>query len=167
MLSFVAFQIGDQIVLENWVETTENNALEDANCSTVNVFEDTDSEDNFVESETVFTDWKDSVHSESIKNESEKVLAKTDGLMGHVHHEVVIDNIDDVVITKDNECNGEVIIASRDADIIDDSADDSSDDTDSEDEYMPDGELVRKNSRGFKQLVYCKKFWLASQMVGK
>ena len=101
-LSFVAFQIGDQIVLQNGVERIEYNALEDANYSTVNVLEDIDSEDNFGESEAVFTDWKDSVHSENIKNESEKVLDKTDGLMGHVHHEVVIDNIDDVVITKDN-----------------------------------------------------------------
>ena len=142
--------------------------MEDANCSTVNVLEDTDSEEMFCESENVFTDWKDSVPSESIKNESEKVLSKTDGLMGHVHQEVVIDNIDDVVIVKDNECYAEDIIASTDDDIIEDSVDDSSDDDiESEDEYMPDGELVRKNSRGFKQLVYCKKFWLASQMVGK
>ena len=44
---------------------------------------------------------------------------------------------------------------------------DDSSDEESEDEYMSDGELVRKNARGFKQLVNCKKFWLASQIIGK
>lgn len=45
----------------------------------------------------------------------------------------------------------------------DDSSDyDSSSDEDDVVEYMPDGEVMRKKSRGFKQLNNCKRFWKAS-----
>ena len=47
---------------------------------------------------------------------------------------------------------------------VDDSSDESSTDEDSVVEYMPDGEIVRKKSRGFKQLSNCKRFWKASLM---
>jgi len=50
-------------------------------------------------------------------------------------------------------------------DDIDDSSDESSDE-DTTVEYMPDGEIVRKKSRGFKQLTNCKRFWKASLNVG-
>ena len=49
-------------------------------------------------------------------------------------------------------------------DVLDDSSDESSDE-DTAVEYMPDGELVRKKSRGFKQLSNCKRFWKASLMA--
>ena len=32
---------------------------------------------------------------------------------------------------------------------------------------MPDGEVMRKKSRGFKQLNNCKRFWKASLMLDK
>ena len=35
-------------------------------------------------------------------------------------------------------------------------------DEESSQEYMSDGELVRKESRGFKALTNCKRFWKAS-----
>ena len=45
----------------------------------------------------------------------------------------------------------------------DDSSDyESSSDEDDVVEYMPDGEVMRKKSRGFKQLNNCKRFWKAS-----
>ena len=45
----------------------------------------------------------------------------------------------------------------------DDSSDyDSSSDEDDVVEFMPDGEVMRKKSRGFKQLNNCKRFWKAS-----
>ena len=114
----------------------------------------------------LFKDGKDPVMSDSLKNENEKVIEKTDGLMGHINEVVVMDEVAETKITKANHCISEVLITSRVQDVKEDSSDDSSDD-DSEDEYMSDGELVRKNSRGFKQLVNCKKFWIASQIIGK
>jgi len=52
-----------------------------------------------------------------------------------------------------------------------DDSDSSDFDSDSEDdnvvEFMPDGEIVRKKSRGFKQLNNCKRFWKASLMLEK
>ena len=48
---------------------------------------------------------------------------------------------------------------------LDDSSDYSSSDEDNAVEYMPDGEIVRKKSRGFKQLSNCKRFWKASLMT--
>ena len=47
----------------------------------------------------------------------------------------------------------------------DDSSDLSSSDEDTTVEYMPDGEVMRKKSRGFKQLSNCKRFWKASLMT--
>ena len=45
----------------------------------------------------------------------------------------------------------------------DDSSDyESSSDEDDVVEFMPDGEVMRKKSRGFKQLNNCKRFWKAS-----
>ena len=114
-------------VKENVVNVCENYALEDAlgdSCKT---------EDNF-------KDWKDSVKSEVIRNENEKVLAKTDVMMGNMKKEAVIDKIEDIVLSK--------TITSTDTD---DSSEKSSDEESAE-EYMSDGEVVRKNKRGFKQL---------------
>ena len=51
-----------------------------------------------------------------------------------------------------------------DDDELSDSSDYSSSDEDTAIEYMPDGELVRKKSRGFKQLNNCKRFWKVSLM---
>ena len=128
-------------VKENVVNVCENYASEDAlgdSCKT---------EDNF-------KDWKDSVKSEAIRNENEKVLAKTDGMMGNMKKEAVIDKIEDIVLSK--------TITSTDTD---DSSEGSSDEESAE-EYMSDGEVVRKNKRGFKQLNNCKRFWKASLMIG-
>ena len=44
---------------------------------------------------------------------------------------------------------------------------DSSSDEDNVVEFMPDGEVIRKKSRGFKQLNNCKRFWKASMMLEK
>ena len=38
--------------------------------------------------------------------------------------------------------------------------------SESEDEFMADGERVRKTSRGFKQISNCKRFWKASLLTG-
>ena len=64
----------------------------------------------------------------------------------------VIDDRDDGIATPDYD---------------DDSSDFSSDEEDNVLEFMPDGEVVRKKSRGFKQLNNCKRFWKASLMLDK
>ena len=92
------------------------------------------------------------MENEALQNEAEKVSAKTDGLMGHIKAEALIDNDADMIEYKTG-------------DSLDDSSDESSDE-DSAVEFMPDGELVRKKSRGFKQLNNCKRFWKASLVVG-
>ena len=78
-----------------------------------------------------------------------------------------MDNLEDILVNKNRDVviSNEDLIQSKD-DADDDSSDDSSDD-DTAEEYMPDGEVVRKNSRGFKQLKNCKRFWEASVMIGK
>eukprot|EP00092_Neocalanus_flemingeri_P088561 GFUD01111918.1.p1 GENE.GFUD01111918.1~~GFUD01111918.1.p1 ORF type:complete len:296 (+),score=116.27 GFUD01111918.1:57-944(+) len=101
--------------------------------------------------EETFKGWKHTVEQEAFQNEADKVSIKTDGLMRLIKEEVVMDN--DRNLYKDE------------ADVAIDSSDESSDE-DTAVEYMPDGELVRKKSRGFKQLNNCKRFWKASQMVG-
>jgi len=95
-----------------------------------------------------FKDWKHSVEEGAQKNEAEKVLEKTDGLMGHLKQEVNMDN------------DG-LFDALQCGDDSEDSSDESTDE-DTAVEYMPDGELVRKKSRGFKQLTNCRRFWKAS-----
>ena len=87
----------------------------------------------------VSQNFKTSVEEEAVKTEADNVFTKTDGLTGHI---------------KEN-CESFT---------SDDSSDESSDE-DTAVEYMPDGELVRKKSRGFKQLNNCKRFWKASLMV--
>ena len=94
----------------------------------------------------VFQNFKTSVEEEAVKNEADKLFAKTDGLTGHIK-----ENCESFTFDK----------ASSDTE---DSSDESSDE-DTAVEYMPDGELVRKKSRGFKQLNNCKRFWKASLMM--
>ena len=93
-----------------------------------------------------FLDWKNSVEEEGLQNAANKALEKTDGLDVHVRE------------------NAMRVTTSKNIAELDDSSDESSDE-DTAVEYMPDGELVRKKSRGFKQLNNCKRFWKASLMV--
>merc|ERR1711970_1673182 len=72
--------------------------------------------------------------------------------LGNIKEEFLIDNDD-------------LLHAKGPYEDLEDSSDESSDE-DTAIEYMPDGELVRKKSRGFKQLNNCKRFWKASLMVG-
>ena len=93
-----------------------------------------------------FIDWKKSLEEEALQNATNKVSEKTDGLDVHVREDVML------------------VDTHKNIDELDDSSDESSDE-DTAVEYMPDGELVRKKSRGFKQLNNCKRFWKASLMV--
>jgi hypothetical protein len=164
---FLCFQIVNMDLIDHAIETIQDCIMKDVNHGNINIIESSDEDDdNIGESENLFIDWKDSVKSEGLKNEQENVIAKTDGLMGHIIQEVVIDELADSLNTKANICNSDALITSKGPNLNDNSSDDSSDD-ESEDEYMSDGELVRKNARGFKQLVNCKKFWVASQIIGK
>jgi len=99
-----------------------------------------------------FQDFKHSVETEALHHETEKVNAKTDGLSGKDEQKFKAD--DDEMHKLD------------DYDNLDTSSDESSDE-DTAVEYMPDGEIVRKKSRGFKQLNNCKRFWKASMMLEK
>ena len=96
--------------------------------------------------EESFKDWKQSVEDEALQNAAIKISEKTDGLTGQARDK---DPKEDMT---------------KPIDDIDESSDESSDE-DTAVEYMPDGELVRKKSRGFKQLNNCKRFWKASLMV--
>jgi hypothetical protein len=77
----------------------------------------------------------------------EEISSKTNDFTGNLKEEIILDNDETPLQNK--------------VDDSDDSSDLSSDE-DTADEYMPDGELVRKKSRGFKQLSNCKRFWKAS-----
>ena len=165
-ISYLCFKIVNGDNIDKAIETIQDCIMKDAKHGSINIIENSDCDDNIADSENLFTDWKDSVKSEGLKNESENVIAKTDGLMGHINQEVVIDDLADSLKTKANICNSEALITSNGADVNDNSSDESSDE-ESEDEYMSDGELVRRNAGGFKQLVNCKKFWIASQIIGK
>ena len=120
-------------------------------CKVIEALMTIDEKENLKCTVNEFEDWKTSVKSEEIENEKEKIIAKTDGLMGHKC--AVIDDDEDPVKLTNSLVEAEVS--------------DYTSDEESEDEYMSDGEVIRKNSRGFKQLVNCRKFWVASQMMGK
>ena len=66
----------------------------------------------------------------------------------------------------DTDCDN-LVILDEGLDLMNGEDDDSSDYESSSDEddvveFMPDGEVMRKKSRGFKQLNNCKRFWKAS-----
>lgn len=107
------------------------------------------SENQDLEESKKFGDWKQKVEDEALQNAVEKELEKTDGL---------------VTQNKDIGMNPEACKYSDGEDEEDDSSDYSSDE-DNTVEYMPDGEVVRKTSRGFKQLNNCKRFWKVSLLV--
>ena len=90
--------------------------------------------------------WKKTVEVNAEQTAAEELYEKTDGLTGK---------------KLENEMQ---FTPTKEYDSLDDSSDESSDE-DNAIEYMPDGELVRKKSRGFRQLENCKRFWKASQMV--
>eukprot|EP00092_Neocalanus_flemingeri_P026012 GFUD01028193.1.p1 GENE.GFUD01028193.1~~GFUD01028193.1.p1 ORF type:complete len:307 (+),score=130.93 GFUD01028193.1:72-992(+) len=94
----------------------------------------------------------DKIISEKVssKNDSREVSTQKVGTDGDIINEVVLD-------AEKNNQNGK-------ENLDDDSSDDSSDEEAAE--YMPDGELMRKTSRGFKQLNNCKRFWKASLAIG-
>ena len=112
---------------------------------------------------------------EAIKTETEKVIEKTDGLMSCPLNVLIMENPDltktEVLEDASVECS-KTSITDEDSGIatvdnLDDSEDDSDYDTsESEEEFMPDGERVRKTSRGFKQISNCKRFWKASLLTG-
>eukprot|EP00092_Neocalanus_flemingeri_P037561 GFUD01040896.1.p1 GENE.GFUD01040896.1~~GFUD01040896.1.p1 ORF type:complete len:263 (+),score=112.91 GFUD01040896.1:1-789(+) len=170
-------QIEDAAMMESDYITTENdeneidteylevipepNLSEDSGHYTDEILEENEIMFENLDQETVnvediqddgFKDRKHSDEEEAFKNEVDTVSTKSDGLMGHIKEEFVMDN----------DRNFHKIKADVD---VEDSSDESSDE-DTTVEYMPDGELVRKKSRGFKQLNNCKRFWKASQMVG-
>ena len=98
-----------------------------------------------------FKDFTHSLEEEALQHEADKVSEKTDGFTGKIKEEICIDNVGKM-------------LSNIAIDDVEDSSDESSDE-DTAVEYMPDGELVRKTSRGFKQLSNCKRFWKASLMV--
>jgi len=120
--------------------------------------------------------FKEDVINEALKVESEKVIEKTDGLTNHVSEDFVLNNFEEVKAQKnegiDNDLHKVVAVIDDLADVteednhveVDES--DENDFTESEDEFMPDVERVRKTSRGFKQISNCKRFWKASMLMG-
>ena len=124
-------------------ENTGNGESDDDEKENEECESDSDSSENHKDK---FLDWKKSVEEEGLKDAANKASEKTDGLDAHVRE------------------NAMRVVTNKNIDELDDSSDESSDE-DTALEYMPDGELVRKKSRGFKQLNNCKRFWKASLMV--
>ena len=91
---------------------------------------------------------KYSSEEDSVSDKLDKGGSKNDNFTGNIKEEIIIDNSDK---------HPQLTLS----DDLEDSSDCSSDE-DTAVEYMPDGELVRKKSRGFKQLSNCKRFWKAS-----
>ena len=108
-----------------------------------------------------------------MENEKQKVAEKTDGLMNLTKHVLVTADYDVAPKTIDieNICLTPLSDSSEDKTSLEqweDSEDSETDSetSDSEDEFMADGERVRKTSRGFKQISNCKRFWKASLLTG-
>ena len=123
-------------------------------------------------------DFKEEVHREALKNQSEIIKEKTDGLMNHKSSSDDTKSI--MTEIKPNKSNNveEVVAATvvieeddlediiREKEASEDDSDYDSDTSESEEEFMPDGERIRKTSRGFKQISNCKRFWRASMLMG-
>eukprot|EP00092_Neocalanus_flemingeri_P022868 GFUD01024795.1.p1 GENE.GFUD01024795.1~~GFUD01024795.1.p1 ORF type:complete len:308 (+),score=128.72 GFUD01024795.1:138-1061(+) len=145
----------EEIKPDDLEETLETTLSENSGDNTNEILEENEIISEIPDSEVLKEEegaWKHSIEEEAFKHEVDKVSTKSDGLIGHIKEEFVMDN----------DINFHTIKADVD---VEDSSDESSDE-DTTVEYMPDGELVRKKSRGFKQLNNCKRFWKASQMVG-
>ena len=120
--------------------------------------------------------FKEEVINEALKVEAEKVIEKTDGLTNHVSEDFVISNFEavkgetieniDTDLCKVASVVEDIPDITKEDDDDDEDSSDESDFTESEDEFMPDGERVRKTSRGFKQISNCKRFWKASMLMG-
>ena len=118
--------------------------------------------------------FKEEVVQEAIAHEKSKVVEKTDGLMNLTKHALVtadyevapktidIENID---LTPLSDCSGDKTTVEPWEDSEADSETES-ETSESEEEFMADGERVRKTSRGFKQISNCKRFWRASLLTG-
>ena len=116
--------------------------------------------------------FKEDVVQEAIENEKMKVVEKTDGLM--TKHDLVtadydvapkIIEIENILLTPLSDCPSDQTSPEPWEDSQDSSETDS-ETSESEDEFMADGERVRKTSRGFKQISNCKRFWKASLLTG-
>ena len=118
--------------------------------------------------------FQEEVVQEAIAHEKNKVVEKTDGLTNRTKHPIVttdyevapktidIENID---LTRLSDCPDDKTTVEP----LEESEEDSeteSETSESEDEFMADGERVRKTSRGFKQISNCKRFWKASLLTG-
>ena len=117
--------------------------------------------------------FQEEVVQEAMENEKQKVVEKTDGLMNLTKHVLVSADYDVAPKTIDienirlsplSDSSGEKTSLEQWEDSEDSETD--SETSDSEDEFMADGERVRKTSRGFKQISNCKRFWKASLLTG-
>ena len=156
-------QLNDGVNLEEAVTTIEENIMEMVTCN----IDETDNAYPAHDDRVGVSDVGGSYFKKSLYVENSNIESGVNGLSGHINEDIgIIDNFEDTF-----ECPKVFDMKSKVFDKPeknDSTEDESSDDeTESEDEFMPDGEPVRKSSRGFRQLVNCKKFWLASQMVAK
>ena len=156
-------QINEGFSLEEAVPTTEENVMEIVTCN----FNDTkhanpDHKDIILGvSENGVLDYENPLNSENSSGENGVNI-----LLGQIDEDIDIDTSEETLkYPKVFDTISKVFDKPEKNDSTEDES--SDDETESEDEFMPDGEPVRKGSRGFKQLVNCKKFWMASQMVGK
>ena len=114
--------------------------------------------------------FKEEVLQEAIEIEKNKVVEKTDGLANQTENLLVTDHFEEAPKLIDTENISETTPDDSVADesCVENQWEDSETDSEtseSEDEFMADGERVRKISRGFKQISNCKRFWKVSMLT--
>ena len=108
--------------------------------------------------------FQEEVTHEAVVTEEIKVLEKTDGLTRIPDCPLVREQFQaEKTIQKTEEPPAD---GSEEERGWSDSETDS-ETSESEEEFMADGERVRKTSRGFKQISNCKRFWRASLLTGQ
>merc|ERR1711936_1113221 len=141
----------DETSMGNSSENDGNNLIKEA----------TSNEDENDNPHCEISDYKTTQVEDAHKNKGEENTIEDAADNGPSNNKYKGDNLKEGILMD----NVEGIDTSVMIDDIDDSSDESSDE-DTTVEYMPDGEIVRKKSRGFKQLTNCKRFWKASLNVG-
>merc|ERR1711879_555773 len=103
--------------------------------------------------------FKEEVVQEAIESEKKKVVEKTDGLMSLTNHVLVTADYDVAQKTIDienislaplSDCPSDQTTEEQESWEDSQDSDTDSETSESEDEFMADGERVRKTSRGFK-----------------
>jgi len=171
-------------------ETENKDKIDDKNNTSLLKTQECDNViDNVIDNESLVSEsCNDGDTDSGFRDETDTLETKSDTDCDDFQHDPQLENLDNETKGQDSQLNSKSDpvkddikdnLASLGIDVDeglslvtgDDESDSSDFDSDSEDdnvvEFMPDGEIVRKKSRGFKQLNNCKRFWKASLMLEK